>query len=306
MSPPQSTPADPSTVQRQRATGIALMLLAVACFSGLDSTAKYVNRSLDPLVTVWARYVVSMFLTAMVINPWTQPGVMRTTRPGLQLLRSTLLLFTTICSFTALKYLQLVENMAIQFSTPLIVALLAGPMLGERVGPRRLAAIVIGLAGVLIITRPGLGIMHPAAVITLAGAIGYSFFGIVTRLLARHDSSATTTFYSGIVGIVRMTAILPWIWIETPSLVTIGLLLLMGVFAAVGHWLLVVAHARVPATTLSPFMYSQIIWMLALGYVLFGDWPDMLTFIGAGVVIASGLYLLYRERVTPRKSVRFR
>ena len=204
------------------------MLLAVACFSGLDSTAKYVNRSLDPLVTVWARYVVSMFLTAMVINPWTQPGVMRTTRPGLQLLRSTLLLFTTICSFTALKYLQLVENMAIQFSTPLIVALLAGPMLGERVGPRRLAAIVIGLAGVLIITRPGLGIMHPAALITLAGAIGYSFFGIVTRLLARHDSSATTTFYSGIVGIVTMTAILPWIWIETPSLVTIGLLLLMG------------------------------------------------------------------------------
>jgi drug/metabolite transporter (DMT)-like permease len=302
MSPPQSPVADPFSAQRQRAVGITLMLLAVMCFSGLDATAKYVNRSLDPLVTVWARYVVSMFLTAMVINPWTQPGVMRTTRPGLQLLRSALMLLTTICSFTALKYLPLVENMAIQFATPLIVALLAGPMLGERVGPRRIAAIVIGLVGVLIITRPGLGIMHPAALLTLAGTIGYSFFGIITRLLARHDSSATTTFYSGIVGIVGMTAILPWIWTETPSLMTIALLLVMGTFAAVGHWLLVVAHARVPATTLSPFMYSQIIWMLALGYVLFGDWPDMLTFVGAAVVIASGLYLLHRERVVHRRS----
>ncbi len=103
-----------------------------------------------------------------------------------------------------------------------------------------------------------------------------------------------------------MTAILPWIWTETPSLVTIVLLLLMGRFAAVGHWLLVVAHARVPAATLSPFMYSQIVWMLALGYVLFGDWPDSLTFVGAAVVIASGLYLLYRERVTHRKSRRTR
>jgi drug/metabolite transporter (DMT)-like permease len=174
-------------------------------------------------------------------------------------------------------------------------------MLGEWVGPRRLVAIGIGLAGVLIITRPGLGIMHPAALVTLAGTIGYSFFGVLTRMLARHDSSATTTFYSGIVGIVGMTAVLPWIWTSAPSPGTIALLVLMGSFAAVGHWLLVVAHARVPAATLSPLMYSQIIWMLALGYFLFGDWPDFLTFVGAAVVIASGLYLLYRERVTPRQ-----
>jgi drug/metabolite transporter (DMT)-like permease len=301
--PSLTVPPDPA---RQRAAGIALMLLAVACFSCLDATAKYINRTVDPLVTVWARYVVSVFLTSMIINPWTQPGVIRTRRLGLQLLRSALMLFTTICSFTALKYLPLVENMSIQFATPLIVALLAGPMLGERVGLQRLIAIGIGLAGVLIITRPGLGIMHPAAVLTLLGTIGYSFFGILTRRLAAHDSSATTTFYSGIVGIVGMTAVLPWIWTETPSLLTIGLLLLMGSFAAVGHWLLVVAHARVPAAILSPFMYSQIVWMLALGYVLFGDWPDSLTFIGAAVVIASGLYLLYRERVTPRKPADFR
>lgn len=300
----EPTIAMASNPQRERAIGIGLMFLAVACFSCLDATAKYVSQSVDPLVAVWARYVVSVSLTFLIINPWTQSGVMRTQRPGLQLLRSTLMLFTTICSFTALKYLQLVENMSIQFATPLIVALLAGPMLGEWVGPRRLISIGIGLVGVLIITRPGLGIMHPAALLTLAGTIGYSFFGIITRLLAGHDSSATTTFYSGLVGLVGMTVILPWIWTETPSLTTVALLLLMGTFAALGHWLLVIAHARVPAATLSPFMYSQIIWMLALGYVLFGDWPDTLTFIGAAVVIASGLYLLYRGQVARQEPKR--
>jgi drug/metabolite transporter (DMT)-like permease len=104
--------------------------------------------------------------------------------------------------------------------------------------------------------------------------------------------------YSGLVGVAVMTAILPWIWTETPAPLILLLIVLMGLFAAVGHWLLVLAHARAPAATLSPFMYSQIVWMLALGYILFGDWPDRWTFMGAGIVIASGLYLLYRERVS--------
>ena len=191
------------------------------------------------------------------------------------------MLFTTICSFTALKYLQLVENMAIQFSTPLIVALLAGPMLGERVGPRRLVAIAIGLAGVLIITRPGLGIMHPAALITLAGAIGYSFFGIMTRLLARHDSSATTTFYSGMVGIVAMTAILPWIWTETPSLVTPAAAPVWEYSRqwVIGSWWSPMRGFRQRPCRHSCIPRSSGCWRSAT--VLFGDWPDMLTFVGA-------------------------
>src|SRR5690606_27538167 len=122
----------------------------------------------------------------------------------------------------------LVESMSILFATPLIVALLSGPMLGERVGPRRMAAIGAGLVGVLIITRPGFGVMHPAALLTLAAAIAYSVFGIITRTLAAYDSTATTTFCSGGVGIVCTTAILPWIWTETPPLSTILLLALMG------------------------------------------------------------------------------
>jgi drug/metabolite transporter (DMT)-like permease len=287
--------------RRQRLTGIALMCGALICFSCLDATAKWVNRSVDPLVTVWARYMSAFLLTGIVINPWTQPRLLRTRRLPLQLIRSLLLLLSTLCNFVALQYLQLVETMSIMFATPLIVALLAGPLLGEHVGVKRLAAIGVGFIGILVITRPGVGAMHPAILLSLASAAAYAFYGIITRMLASQDSSMTTTFYSGVAGIILMTPLLPWIWTTPPSPLTWLLLAMTGAFGGIGHWLLILAHARAPAAILSPFIYSQIIWMLALGYVLFGDWPDSLTFVGAGIVIASGLYLLYRERVRHRE-----
>lgn len=283
--------------RRQRLTGIALMCAALLCFSCLDATAKWVNRSVDPLVTTWARYMSAFVLTSLFINPWTQPRLLRSRRLPLQLVRSTLLLLSTLCNFVALQYLQLVETTSILFSTPLLVALLAGPILGEYVGAKRLAAIGVGFIGILVITRPGLGTMHPAILLSLAGAASYAFYGITTRMLAASDSTATTTFYSGVAGIVLMTPLLPWIWTTPPSALTWFLLAMTGAFGGFGHWLLVLAHARAPAAILSPFIYTQIIWMLALGYILFGDWPDPWTFAGGGIVIASGLYLLYRERV---------
>ena len=277
------------------------MCLALLCFSCLDGTAKWVNRSVDPLVTVWARYVSAACLTFIFINPWTKPGAVATRRLPLQLVRSLLLFVSTICNFVALQYLQLVEALSIVFSTPLIVALIAGPILGERLGMQRLVAVGMGFIGVLVIARPGLGTMHPAALLSLTGAVSYAFYGITTRMLAATDSSATTIIYSSLAGIVLMTPLLPWIWTTPSSPLTWALLMMTGVFGATGHWLLVLAHARAPAAILSPFIYSQIIWMLALGYILFGDWPDPWTFVGAGIVIASGLYLLYREQAKSRE-----
>jgi drug/metabolite transporter (DMT)-like permease len=232
----------------------------------------------------------------MVINPRTQPGALRTRRLPLQLLRSFLLLASTFCNFLALKYLQLVETQSIIFATPLLVALLAAPLLGERIGWQRMTAIGVGFIGILVITRPGLGTMHPAALLSLAGSVSYAFYNIVTKMLASSDSVATTTLYSSFAGIVLLTPVLPWLW-STPSSPLVWLLLATtGFYGGFGHWLLVLAHARAPAAILAPFIYSQIIWMLALGYIVFGDWPDSWTFVGAGIVIASGLYLLSRER----------
>jgi drug/metabolite transporter (DMT)-like permease len=287
--------------QRSRLIGIGLMCLALLCFSGLDATAKWVNRSVDPLVTVWARYVSAAALTFIFINPWTKPGAVATRRLPLQLARSFMLFLSTICNFVALQYLQLVEALSIVFSTPLIVTLLAGPILGERIGMQRLIAVCVGFIGVLVVARPGLGTMHPAALLSLTGAVAYAFYGITTRMLASTDSSATTIIYSSLAGIVLMTPLLPWVWTTPSSPLTWALLMMTGFFGAVGHWLLVLAYARAPAVILSPFIYSQIVWMLALGYIVFGDWPDPWTFAGAGIVIASGLYLLYREQAKSRE-----
>ncbi|MET0531797.1 MAG: DMT family transporter [Microvirga sp.] len=282
---------------RRRWIGIALMCATLICFSGTDALAKWVNQSMDPVVTVWARYLSGALLTALVINPRTKPGVLRSRRLPLQLLRSFLLFSTTICNFIALKYLQLVETTSITFSTPLIVALLAGPFLGEWVGMRRLIAIGVGFIGILVITRPGMGTMHPAVLLCIASAFCYAFYVIVTRMLASTDSTATTTIYSSVAGVVLMTPVMPFFWTTPPTLSTWIGLISVGAIASFGHWLLVMAHARAPAAVLAPFIYTQIVWMLALGYIIFGDWPDPWTFVGAGIVIASGLYLLSRERI---------
>lgn len=295
-----SLPASTLAQRRNRLTGIALMCAALFCFSCLDATAKWLNRSVDPMVTVWARYMSAALLTFAVVNPRTQPGALRTRRLTLQLIRSFLLFASTLCNFLALQYLQLVETQSIIFATPLLVALLAGPILGERIGWQRLAAIAVGFAGILVIARPGLGTMHPAALLSLAGSVAYAFYNIVTRMLAGSDSIATTTLYSSLAGIVFVTPVLPWIWTTPSSPLVWFLLATTGFYGAFGHWLLVLAHARAPAAILAPFIYTQIVWMLVLGYLLFGDWPDPWTFVGAGIVIASGLYLLSRERMKPR------
>jgi drug/metabolite transporter (DMT)-like permease len=283
--------------RRRRLVGIALMCGAILSFAGLDTSAKWLNQTLDPILTIWVRYLGSILFVSLFVNPWTTPGVARTTRPWLQAGRSLLLLGSTGLNFFALQYLQLTETVSIMFSTPFLVALLAGPLLGERVGPRRLAAIAVGFIGVLIITRPGLGGLHPAAFLSLGGAVCYALYSIVTRILAAYDSSATTMFYSGFAGLLLMTPLVPFVWSVPHSPLVWVMMVVVGAFGAFGHWLLILAHARTPAPVLSPFIYTQLLWVIVLGFVVFGDLPDGWTLIGAAVVIASGLYLLSQERV---------
>lgn len=246
---------------------------------------------------VSARYIISVALVSIILNPWSRPGIVKTSRPWLQGIRSLLLLTSTALNFFALKYLQLAETVSIMFATPFLVALLAGPILGEWAGPRRLIAIAVGFVGVLVITRPGLGGLHPAALLTVCGCFCYAFYSISTRMLAASDSPETTMFYSGMVGAVVMVPLVPLFWSWPADGLSWLLMLSTGLFGALGHWLLILAHQRAPASMLSPFNYSQIVWMVALGWFVFGQIPDRYTFIGAGIVIASGLYLLYRERV---------
>jgi drug/metabolite transporter (DMT)-like permease len=175
-------------------------------------------------------------------------------------------------------------------------ALLSGPLLGEKMSRKRWAAIIVGFLGVLVVVRPGIGGMHPAALLCVLGAMCYATYSIATRLLSRTDSSETTLFYSNIVGIVALSFILPFVWTPPQSWFIAMLMVFIGAAGAFGHYLLILAHRLAPAAVLAPFGYTQIVWMIASGFVFFDQLPDRYTLIGASIVIGSGLYLLFAER----------
>ena len=291
---PQSTESDQ---MRARLTGIGLMCAAVLSFACLDAIAKYLNGYMDTLQVVWARYTGAFILTLFIFNPVSRPGMMRTTRPVLQLVRSAMLLGSTITNFLAFRYLQLDQALAILFSTPFLVAILAGPLLGEWIGWRRWVAILVGFAGVLLVTRPGIGDVNWAAFYSLASAVFYSLYIVATRVLSKTDTTDTTLFYSNLVGAVAMLPVLPFVWTMPDDPWIIFLMVAFGAFGSFGHYLLIVGHRLAPASVLAPFMYTQLVWATAFGYLVFGDVPNRWTLAGAAVVVASGLYLLHRERV---------
>jgi len=270
---------------------------AVLLFAFSDAAAKYLNGHMDTVQVVWARYMSAFVLALFIVNPIRRPQVMRTSRPWLQLGRSTLLLVSTALNFVALRYLQLDQAVAIIFCTPFIVAALGGPILGERIHWRRWTAIMVGFCGVLLVARPGAGGIHPAALLSVMGAFCYAIYSISTRILSRTDSNETTNFYSNLVGAVAISLAVPLFWTPQTDPKVIVLMCTMGLFSGMGHYLLIIGHRLAPASVLAPFIYTEIVWMIALGYWVFGDVPNHWTLAGVSVVIASGLYLLYRERV---------
>ena len=281
----------------QRLTGIALMCGAVASFGLMDCMAKYLNLHMNTLEVVWARYTGAFLIPFIVSNPWTRPHLMTTPRLGLQIGRSVLLLLSTLFNFLALRYLQLDQALALIFSTPCFVAALSGPILGERVRWRRWCAIGVGFLGVLVVTRPGPGSFQPAALLSLASALCYAIYSVTTRILARTDSNETTLFYSNIVGALAMLPVLPFVWTTPIDPLIIALMISAGAVASFGHYLLIAAHRLAPAAVLSPFIYTEIVLVTILGFLVFGDVPSRWTIVGASIVIASGLYILQRERM---------
>lgn len=295
--PSSIAPPGPDEAERlARRRGILLMCGALLCFACLDATGKWLTRFVPIWEVVWARYVGATLLSLVFANPWRTPQGFHTRRPLLQSVRAVLLFGTTVFNFLALGHLQLDETMAIMFAMPLVVALLAGPMLGEWVGRRRLIAILIGFCGVLIVVRPGLGGMHWAALYSVAALLCYAFYALLTRKLAATDAPVTTAFFGSISGVALLSPALPafWVW-PANGAVWLGLLAL-GAFGGLGHYLLIVAHGRAPAPVLAPYVYTQIVWMIGLGFVVFDNRPGPYTLIGAAVVIASGLYLFTLER----------
>ena len=293
---PHSTKSDHAQQRRQRLIGIALMCGAVALFACLDTIAKYLNTQMDTMQVTWARYTFGFVLTLFIFNPFTHPNLLRTARLKLQLTRSLLLFFATAGNFLALRWMQLDEVLSIIFTFPFIVAIAAGPLLGEWIGWRRWCAIGFGFGGVLLIARPGYGGVHPAALFSVGATISYGFYAVITRIVSRYDTDQTSLFYSNFIGTLITLPIVPFVW-TTPSSWVIALLLLaIGVLGSLGHFLLIAGHRLAPASVLSPFVYTQLVWVVMLGYLVFDHLPTPWTMAGAAIVVGSGLYLLHRER----------
>jgi len=285
---------------------IGLMCIAVGLFSCLDATAKYLatESGLPIAQVVWLRFISQMVLMIAVFGPIALPRLLRTQRLWHQIGRSFLMLASTLFNFLALQHLRLDQTSTFFFLVPLTVALLAGPILGEWVGWRRMVAILVGFGGILIAVRPGFEAVHFAFAFSLMSVLGYAGFALITRYLAQFDDPVATLFYSLIAGSLVMAPIAISVW-EWPSDTTVWLLLaLLGFWGGIGHYIFIIAHRFAPASTLSPFIYLSLLSHTALGYAVFGDLPDIWTLAGAAVVIGSGLYLLHRERVTRSEAAR--
>ncbi|MEO8137180.1 MAG: DMT family transporter [Betaproteobacteria bacterium] len=275
---------------------IPLYVTAGFFLSSLDATAKILVPDYPVWWIVWARY----FGHVLVVVPlaWTKlgPGFWRTGKPLLQLGRSSFLLGATLLFFTALRYLPLAEASAIAFLAPMIIIVLSGPLLGEVVPRARWAAVGVGFAGVLLVTRPGSAAFHPAALLMLGTALFNALYQLLTRKLT-DDSPYTTLFYSGVVGAIAFTILLPFLAPHPlPGPRDVLLFLLLGILGGVGHLFMILAFMQGEASQLTPFGYLQMLWPLALGWVLFGQFPDAISITGMCIVLVGGLWLAWQER----------
>ena len=278
--------------------GILLMLAAGFAFVIMDATGKHLTATLSITEITWGRCLFHMLALPLFLGGQTLRRALRTARPGLQLMRSALLLGSTFFFFWGVKYIPLADATAIGFVTPLLVTALSVPLLGERVGIRRWTAVTIGFGSVLLIMQPGFGMAHWAAVLPLVCAACFALYQIATRVLSRHDSTATTYFYSPVVGFVVTSLALLLVdgeW-RTPDPTGWLALVFLGAVGGFSHYLLIRAFAAAPASLLAPFAYVQLVWSAAIGYAWFGDFPGLLTLAGAALICVSGLYVLYRER----------
>jgi drug/metabolite transporter (DMT)-like permease len=297
--PLDQMPSDAAAARRMRMAAIALVFGAMAFFTVLDTTAKYLSQHESPLQIAWLRYVFHALFAAILLNPWTSPGVWQTQKPGLQILRSVLLAGTTVFNFSALAFIQLDQAVAIAFVTPLLVVALSGPILGEWVSRRNLVVVLIGFSGVLLVTQPGFGTFHVAYLLALGNAVCAAFYNMATRFVSAYDSARTSIALTSLFGALVLAPVMPFVWHWPEHWWIWALHIATGALGGFGHFLFILAHARAPAPVLAPFIYVELLFMILTGWLVFSDVPDVWTLAGAAVVIAAGLYLLTRERAAP-------
>jgi drug/metabolite transporter (DMT)-like permease len=281
---------------RNRLIGIGLVSGAYLLFSALDGSAKWLVGSLPVIVVVWLRFVIHVIVAGAVFFPLRGLDLFRTHHLRLHVLRALMVIAMTAMNFFALQYLQLTVTASIFFSVPIIIALVSATAFGEKLDTGRWVAIVAGFAGVLTIVHPGSADFHPAMLLSVVNAILYAFFMMMTRHLAAYDSPETIQDLPAIGAAIGLAPFALAAWEAPSGWLEWTVACLLGVLGGVGHYLLALAHRYAPSSVIAPFLYQQVIYMALFGYVVFGDVPSPGVWIGAPIVIASGLYLFAQER----------
>lgn len=278
-------------------SGVTLCLVALLLFAALDATAKYLSGFLPVPVLVWARYLVHLLIMLMVFVPSMGRSILVTSHPWLMGLRGVTLAAVTLLGQLALQTLPLAETTALVFVAPLLVALLAGPILGEVVRRRVWLATLTGFAGVLLIARPGGTLNGSGVLFALGAALSYAGYQVLTRKLVASEPPLRLLFHTALVGTLVMSPALLLSWDgRLPTLSQSALIVSLGLYGGVGHFLLIRAFRETPASTLSPLLYWQLVWAALLGWLVFDHLPDWPAVTGMLIIGGSGLSVTMRRR----------
>ena len=284
-----------STKSNRVLLGIAFMILAVTMFPFMNGIVQLLSPRYGSDQIIWARVTSHLVFMLILFMPKDGWAIFRTRQLGAQVIRSMAQLMSTSFYFTSLKFLGLAQATSISFMTPFFVALLAWPILGERLRLHRVVAMLVAFSGVLLVIRPGTGVFQWASLGILCSTCFYALYQVFTRRVAGHDSPNTSVIYSVLLAAVVMSVIMLFRWKTPETWLDAGLMFSLGIFGGIGHWCLAKAMTYAPANVVSPFQYWQLIGAVIIGYFISGHLPDGLTWLGAAIIIGAGLYLAWRD-----------
>ncbi|WP_158964682.1 DMT family transporter [Chachezhania sediminis] len=295
-SSPSASSAPPASLTDLRGRAILYMLLATLCFSLMDASVKGLAPRVGVLPSLWVRYAGQMLLVVILVAPRLRT-VARTHLPGLQFARSVLLMGATAFFFTALSLIPISDAAALMAVNPVLVTLGAALFLGEALGPRRIIGIVVAMIGAMIVIRPGSGLFTTDALFALAGAVCYASYALLTRKVGSQESPWTSLLYTGVVGTVILSVLVPFAWV-TPDGPALALMAATVVCGTLGQTFLIRAFSIGEAAMLAPFAYGTILFSTAWGAFFYDEWPAAYTILGALVIAGAGIYVWYRETRT--------
>jgi drug/metabolite transporter (DMT)-like permease len=276
--------------------GILLMCAGVSAFPFMNAAVKLLAQNYPVTEIVWARFTGHLIIMLLIFLPRYRWGLLRTRRPLVQIGRSILMLVSNMVFVMAIGRVPLATASAIGFTSPLVVTALSVPLLHETVGWRRWSAVIVGFGGALMVIRPGSGFHDPAVLLLVVSAVAYALYQIATRWISQHDDAATGIIFAALLGSLAMSVLLPFDFILPRSLLDLALFCCLGLLGGTGHYLIIRAFQLGQAAVIAPLGYVELVGTVILGYLIFDNLPDLWTWLGAGVIIASGIYIALRER----------